>query len=196
MTREQAKTTLSPGHFVTGAPVLSEHAEAVAKQVNWSAGNRGQTHLALTCAPEDVLESGSPRTLSLSFRASGAAWSVIQIPIQVQPEVVNLVCGAAVDNLTSPGPDDVVTVNFRIYEPKANPINETASVLLTFTGTAENDTDKTGTIATSSSGTGWRILVIDLETTVGSANADLLRVTVQDQVITSGQPAPIAEGDG
>ena len=192
MARTQTKSTLSPGQFATGAVVLAEHGDEVVQMLNWAAGNRPQTHLALTCAPA-AWSSGSPKTLSISFRASGSD-PVLQVPIQVQPEVVNLTCRAQVVGLTNPGTPDSVDVVFKTYNA-AGSLTAT-STALTFTDTAENNTTKSTNIATATSGTGWLTLVVEIETQVGAATADLLFIVVEDEVITSGQPAPIIEGDG
>ena len=175
MARTQATTTISPSEFILGAPITSENAQAVIEQLNWSYGRRPQLHVSLTTAPA-AWSTNSPTTHGMEFRGSATFLEVYRFEIKVMPETVNVVVGA--ECTFASGQDG--EVKFTIG----------ASATTLSINSSHNGTERSATLATSATGTGWITCTIETRIVTGSTGNDLVRVRVQDEPITSSLPAP------
>ena len=185
MSKDQAAASLSPTLMILGAPIYAEHLRATIKQANWTFGNRPQIHLNQSTGKRTATGSTSaettPTTLGLEFRGTAAGKiEVLRFHVNILPETVNVICGAEVYI-----PGGGASVRFTIGA---------ASQTITYL-TADSGTEKTATITTASSGTGWQICTVDIEKTSGAFDMQLSRVRVQDESITSALPSPTIEGD-
>ncbi len=197
MTRTAAKTTISPATFVLGRRVFAEDALEVVEQLNWSFQNRTHLHVSHGCAPAGWGGGSGQKlaqTLGISFRAPGTSYEVLRYPLYIQPEVTQVEFGAAVDDLTNPGPNDQVQVSCHAYDATTGTL--LASVTLaTFDGSADNDTEKTAQFNTSTIGTGVIQFAVEIEAVNagGGTRGVLRRVRIQDKK-ESTLPAPVVEG--
>lgn len=186
MTREKLYQTQSPTVFVIGADVYNEPARLAIKGLNWVNANRPQLHISQTVAPSGWAESTSPRTHNIVFRASGAIYEVFRIRIKVLPETTTIVVGAECA-ITSP---ETGSVHFSTYDDSGT---QTATAEITFDN-GDNDAEKTSTLATSSTGTGWITITVAVEgTSAGIAGDSLRQFRIQDQSLST-LAAPVIEG--
>ena len=183
MAKTQTAGTLSPTSMILGAPVFFEHGQAVIEQANWTFGNRPQTHVNQSCGGSITGVSGEPEGLNIVFRAvSAGPVEVLRFYIKILPETVNLTVG--VETSFASTEEGTVTV-----------VVGSTSTGIAFTA-SDDFTEKAGTLATSATGTGWQLCTVSIEKTVEVPTAaELIRVRIQDQSITSALPSPTIEGD-
>ena len=181
MSREMEATTISPLRFALGAMIGQEDLQKLIKQLNWTFGNRPQVHAAQSCGAHGWGTSESPYLHGIAFRETAAgAVTVFQTNIKILPEVDNIVVGAACEFSGS----DTGEVHFTVGGGSAT----------VTCNAAQSDTDRNATIATSSTGTGWQAVTIQVERTAGIADAQLLRFRIQDEAIGAGAlPEPLGE---
>ena len=173
--------------MIIGAPVLQEDALAVIKQANYAYGYTPQLHVSQVVGPTGWQVAGSPMTHNIEFRAATSSVEVFRFAIKVQPEVVTLTCGARCFFASS----ESGVVKFRFYDGAT----DKGSVSVAIADT-DNGGEVTGTIATSTIGTGWLQCRIEIAADgAASAGNDLITIRVQDTPITSSLPAPIMEGN-
>lgn len=185
MSKDQAAASLSPTLMILGAPIYAEHLRSTIKQANWTFGNRPQIHLNQSTGKRTGTGSSAaettPTTIGLEFRGTAAGMiEVLRFYVNILPETVNVICGAEV-YISAGG----ASVRFTIGA---------ATQTITYL-TADSGTEKTATITTASSGTGWQICTVEIENTGGVVDMQLSRVRVQDESITSALPSPTIEGD-
>ena len=178
MSKTQAASTFAVRQLEAGMDVFHEHVQEVIEQLNWSFGYRPQVHLNQAWGDETVWgnEMGAHH---IDFGEAPLATyrAVIRGDIRVQPEVVNLVVAASCDFDTSGDDGDVKFVV------------GSATTTLNFTD-ADNDAEKKTEIATSSSGTGWLAVEIDIRANTLNGLAVLRHLSIQDEAITSSLPDP------
>ena len=183
MSKEQATTSLSPTMMILGSPVFAEHGQSVIKQANHTFGNRPQTHINQGCGKRVGNADTPPSSLSLEFRviASGSV-EVLRFYVNILAETVNVTCGAECYMLGGTG-----AVKFTVGS---------TSTTLSFDHSAgDSGVEKTATLATSATGSGWQLCTVEIEKLTGTYDINLSRFRIQDQTITSGLPGPSIEGD-
>jgi len=178
MAKEQAVATLAVRRLEAGADVFYEDALAVIKQLHWSFGYRPQVHLNQAWGDETVWSSEMGAHHITFGEAPLATWrAVIRTDVRIQPEVVTLVVAASCDFDTGGDDGDVkITVG-------------AANTTINFT-TSDDGNEKTAELATSSTGTGWLAVEVDIRANTLGGNGVLRHVSVQDKAITSSLPSP------
>jgi len=148
MTKTQTPTMLVPESLAPLTEVFYEDALAVVEQLNWSAGKRPVVHASLAVGPAGWAGGPELGTINLKFPA-GAGWQRCLIfKIDVKPETVAITVGA--ECFVSGG--QTCQLRVTIGASGATSIGSFTSV--------DVGTEKTCTIATSSSGTGDGLIVL------------------------------------
>lgn len=175
MTKTSTISTRSADGFRPLGEVIVEDAQAVAEQLNWSAGNRPVTHAALAVGPVGWGDALTLGTLSLKFPASSGWNRCLVFKIIVSADTQSITVGAQC--YVSAGTCDLrVTIG-----------SSAATSVGSFTS-SDNGTEKTCSIATSSSGTGELTVTVERNHSSGSATDCYVRnFRVED--------APIAATD-
>lgn len=179
MARSQALTTLNPAQIGIGAEVFYEDALAISKLVNWVGGRRPQVHLSACVAPAGWGGGSEIGTAWIKFRGTATGFvEVLRFNIYINPDTVNVLVGARCFFAAAETGDVKFTIGG-------------TSTTISFTN-ANNGTEKTGSLATSATGTGWQLCTVEIDQTAGAATTNYLRdVRVEDEEITSGLPAPL-----
>lgn len=144
MSKHAIATQLAVGQLVTGAPVVADDALAVIEQLNWSFGERVSEVLIVD---DQVDEIGTSSGFVL--RRKARVW--------IDPD------GASIEVLvdaTVPTASNSVTMRTTIGAD---------SIDLTIDDTTSG-TPQTGTLLTSSTGTGWQTVTLEINHATGSAS--------------------------
>lgn len=183
MAKTITSTDIRPEIFVVGNGVMSEDIQAVIEHANYVYAERPQTHWA-QCVGISQWDGGSaPVAGGWLFRSTGAgAVTIGKKRIKVRPEVTTLRVAAECYMPASNEGDVIFTVG------SASPVT------LSFTNT-ENDAQQESTVATSSSGTGWITVTVQIEKTLGSDDSWVQSIQLRDARITvgTGLPSPVDE---
>lgn len=176
MTQQQQASGISPVSVGLGALALSEIATELAAMLTFVYGLRPRVHLSL--GPTSHNNIGLVERPPFDrFVGVGAGWTeLVHTEIEIDPDVTTLVVGVRC----------VVAVGSQI---RVRVIVGGVSVTITADDT-NNGAEQTGTILTSSSGTGPQTLTVEVERTAGTGTAYWRNVRVQDQQITSSFPDP------
>lgn len=176
MAKTQNVSFLSPDGFATGADVIEEDAQSVAEMLNWTAGNRPVVYVNATVG-EDGWATNAIGILALRFRASGGFTTVLRGRIRINPDVQGIVVGARCIFASTEGGDVKFTVG-------------SGTATLSFTD-SDNGSEKTSTIATSSTGTGLQTWQVEIDQTSGASSTNQLRnVRIEAAPITTATDLP------
>jgi hypothetical protein len=166
MAKTSTASTIAVGELITGAGIFLEDVRAVIEQINWSHGER----ICEALIGDSVLD-----TLSAS-----SGWETArQTRIWIDPDATTLELAsvAALTAANTCGVRFTVGAASAVTNSHTNPTNNTVVV---------------GTVAVSSTGTGWRDVTIEINHTAGSATSDtvtFLGIQVQ-RIDASAMPDP------
>jgi len=182
MAKTQTIATVNPLRFATGSGVYFEDLQTVAQQLNWAYGNCHESHVSVQCGADGWgSNTNEVATHGVTFKSSSGLVEKYQFRIRIDPDTVSVLIGAECFMTGSDVGDVKITVG------------STSGTLSTF-NVAANGTEKTTTLATSSTGTGWQTCKVELNHTTGSSAVEELRFfRVQDSPISSGLPSPVLE---
>jgi len=173
MSKTAASTTMPPEYFSVGMDVLSEDALEVIEQLNWSACKRPVVHVSMNVGDDDYAGTNELGTLRLMFPTTAGWNTCLVFKIVVEPEVTSLTVGARC--YVSAG-----TCDLRVT------IGASAATTIGSFQLADNGTEKTCTINTSSSGVGELTVTIERNHSTGSAADCYIRnIRVEDNEITA-----------
>jgi hypothetical protein len=148
MAKTSATSTIAVGELITGQGLFYEDVRAVIEQANWSFGER-------IC--ECLVSTSVADTLSVSSGWEEALRT--QVWIDADATTIEL---ASVAQLTAAN-----TAGVRFTVGAASAVTNSHT-------NATNNTVVVGTVAVSSTGTGWVTLTIEINHTAGSAASDLV----------------------
>lgn len=173
MTKTAATTTVPPEYFSVGMDVLSEDALEVIEQLNWSACKRPVVHVSTNVGSDDYAGANEVGTLRLMFPTTSGWATCLVFKIVVEPEVASILVGARC--YVSAG-----TCSLRVT------IGASAATSIGSFTSADNGSEKTCTINTSSSGTGELTVTIERNHSSGSAADCYIRnLRVEDNEIAA-----------
>lgn len=174
MTKTATIATRSPSEYATGAEVFYEDARTVGEMINWTAGARPACHLSLATGDDGYAGGSELQTLKLRFSTSSGWQTRLAFRIVVSADTRSITVGVRCVMSAAQTGQVRVTIGA-----------SAATTVGTFTS-ADNGTEKTATILTSSSGTGSCDVLIECNHTVGSAADCYLRnVRVEDDAIAA-----------
>lgn len=180
MAKTQTQATLSPLQLTTGREIYLEDARTVAEQQNYTFGYSVATYFSLVTAAAGWQDTGDQalETHETYFPASASFSTYYTVPIFINADVDQVQfggeCTVAATN----------TCQIRIT------VGGAAPQTVDFTN-ANNGTEKTADFVTSSTGTGWQTVTLELARSVGaSATNQLKALRLEAQVITTGLPSP------
>lgn len=183
MTKTSTVCTKSPDQFTAGYGVFEDDAQAVAEMLNWSVGERPVVHASMGCGPVNFAGGTEPMLGNAKFNTASGWNRRFIFKIVVAPEVKAIIVGARCF-MSGTGLAQQGQVRFTVGAAPA-------TTLTTFTDLT-NGSEHKASIATSSSGTGELIVVIEINHTVGSANDCFLRNyrTENDRIAATDLPDP------
>lgn len=181
MTRTATFSTMSPYAMGTGQGIYFEQARAVAEMANYAFQNTNDCHVSLCTGADDWNHDAGQEiaTHAAAFSAS-SGWLEyysfrIWIDVDVQDVSVTAKCF-----FESP---DEGSVRFTVGGASAVTQSFTSASLL----------EQTDTIATSSTGTGWQTVLIEMNHTTGSQGDQTLDDFRVENVAAATLPAPVIE---
>jgi len=182
MAKTQTSATVNPLRFATGSGVYYEDFVLVAEMLNHIYGNCHESHISIQCGADGWgSNTNEIATHGVTFKTTSGLVEKYMFRIRIDPDTVNVLVGAECFMTGSDVGDVKITVG------------GTSATLSTF-NVAANGTEKTSTLATSSTGTGWQTCTVELNHTTGSSAVEELRFfRVQDSPISSGLPDPVLE---
>jgi hypothetical protein len=173
----QAVSTQNPNVYAIGNWIVYEHTANTVEWLNWVFGHRPHVHVNLTCGTNGWA-TGAVGVLRARFRAKAIGFTeVLRGRLKIATETVTVKLGARCYFAAAETGDVRITVG-------------ATSATLSFTD-ADNGTEKTTTLATAATGTGWLTWTVELDQTAGAGTANYLySLRIQDVKITAGLPAP------
>lgn len=179
MARQANVSTITPLAFSTGNAIKDADLLTLIRQMNWSGANRMQTHAGLNCGDANDLVIVGPLRITVTSTV-GVFRTRLRFTARISRDAVAVTCRYQifVDAVGT-------TIRSRLT------VGAAAAVTTSHTS-AGNGTDTAISVATSSSGTGFREITLELERNAGVANASLDFFTCYEQIISS-LTAPVDE---
>jgi hypothetical protein len=180
MARTSSESTISPFTFSSGNGVYYEQARDACEMLNYAYQNIGTVHISMvTSDPGWGSSTDEVGTHGRRFSASSGYEQHYRFYIWIDPDCAEVRCRA---NVAIPVASQTALVRFTV--------GSTNSVL-TYTLTGVHG----GLIEfpTSSTGTGWQLVTIELNHSVGSASAINLDDYSVENVQPDSLPAPVLE---
>lgn len=176
MAQTQTSSTMSPYRFSTGNGIYFEDVQAVIEMMNYAFGRNPTTHGSMSTGVDAWGGAGSIATHGVELPTTSGYNQYYRGRIWIDPDVDNLVCEAEMTLTVG----NEALVRFTIGGGNV--------ILATFNiGTDRNSS----TLATSSTGTGWRAVTIEINHSLGATAGQTLNDwTIQDDEVTSSFPDP------
>ena len=173
MPKRSTIATMNPNQLVSAYGVYLEDARIVSEMQNWASAQRPVCHVAMSVGPATWAGGSELSTLGISFPAGSGFNERLRFRIEVAPEVQVISFGARAF-MAAAGQEGQVRFT----------IGAAAAVTLTTFTSGTNGTEHTGTVATSSSGTGTLEVIIEINHSLGALTSNFLRdIRVEDAVI-------------
>lgn len=174
MSKTATIATRSPTEYATGAEVFFEDARTVGEMINWTAGARPACHLSLATGDDGYAGGSELQALKLLFAAAAGWQTRLAFRIVVSADTQSITVGARCVMSAAQTGQVRVTIGA-----------SGAQTIGTFTS-ADNGSEKTISILTSSSGVGALDVLIEANHTVGAAaDCSIRNVRVEDAPITA-----------
>lgn len=167
--------------IATGQSITAEDARAVCEMLNYAYGYEPEVYLNLVVSvPAWGSSLQEIATHSIGFQAaSGGGYSQrFRFYVWIDPDVVTINVGATCAFAAA----NTGRIRFTIGA---------ANVVVNFTSLTV--TEQTGSIATSSTGTGWKLVTIEVDHQTGASGNQVLDLRIEGARVTSSLPSPVSE---
>ena len=182
MGKKSGSATLSPYSLATGQGVYADDAVIVCEMLNYALAYTPASHVSLCSGGDGWGTTGSElRTHNILFSGTTGYEEKYNFWMYIDPDVQTILVGAVCQVATAN------TTNVRFT------IGSASAVVLTHAA-ADSNTEKTTTVLTSSSGTGWQECLVEIEHATGVDACSLREWRVEDSPIEDADlPGPVSE---
>ncbi len=154
MARQAASASVTPLIFSTGNAIKDADLLTLIRQLNWSGANRMQTHAGLNCGDANDLVIVGPLRITVTATV-GVFRTRLRFTARISRDAASTLCRYQIF-VDAAG----TTIRSRLT------VGGAAAVTTSHTS-AGNGTDTAITVATSSSGTGFQQVTLELERNAG-----------------------------